>query len=149
MYFWKTKQLAAFIKDAGLTENIRKNYYLATSILMLISIYLIALSPPKNYYAIIVEAVSALAITIIGIKTTFSANNGEKGSDYVGRMIVLSLPLVIKILVIGFLFGLIVGVYIGISGNSDVESWATMILSISLQAWFFWRLNIHLKCINA
>lgn len=149
MFFWNTKQLATIIKQEGLSEHIRMNYYLATSIFSALSIYMTVLIPRNNTYAVLVEAASILLILIFGIKITFSSNKGKDGSDYVGRMIALSFPLLIKALVIGLVFGVIIGIYSGYTGNKNVNDWPITISTIAIQAWYFWRLNLHIKFINS
>ncbi|KGJ94245.1 hypothetical protein [Colwellia psychrerythraea] len=48
MYFWNTKALSEDIKNSKLTDNDWKNYYLAGSIFLTLSIYIIALSPRES-----------------------------------------------------------------------------------------------------
>lgn len=150
MYFWKTNELALLIKKQGLTQKDKKNYYLATSITTTSGFYAILLSSPQNIYAVLAEAAGVLCITIFGITTTFYSNGGNNGSDYVGKMVALSLPLMIKSAIIGGLaFGIILGVYDAVSDNNSLgNSWAWTAFSITILTWIYWRLNVHLRLIR-
>lgn len=149
MFFWKTNRLASVIKEGGLTETNRKNYYLAGTMLVTIDVYMNLLSVPHNIYAILVGVTSLILITIFGIKITFSSNKGKDGTDYLGRMIALSFPLIIKSLLISLIIGVLLAKYDVLNGDRNVQSWHFVIVATAIQAWIFWRLNVHIKFINA
>jgi hypothetical protein len=149
VYFWKTGQLASEIKQKGIEENDKKNYYLATTIVTLASMFIVSISAQKKIYVSLLEFACVLIISIIGIKTTFSTNKGNSGVDYIGRMVSLSFPLLIKLILFGFVFGFIVGFSAAINGNVAFVPWSVSLFTVVLQIWYFWRLNIHLKYINA
>ena len=48
MYIWKTENLVEDLKSNKVTERNFKNYYLASSLLMMISYYLAMTDPPEN-----------------------------------------------------------------------------------------------------
>lgn len=148
MHFWKTDQLASLIKQNGLTETMKMHYYLGTSIITTIGLYGMALSSERNLLTGLIEAAVLLLITIFGIKITFKANQGEKGSDYVGRVVALSFPLMIKIIAMSCIFGIPVGVITEVSENKIIPEVMLTVFAIAIQLWFFWRLTVHLKFIN-
>lgn len=150
MYFWKTGKLASDIKTVGIEEAVKMSYYLATTIITLImSMLVIALSPQKDIYSALVECISLIIISILGIKITFASNKGNLGIDYIGRVVALSFPLSIKMLFFGFIFGFVLGLYVEMSKNTAFMPWATSLSTVIIQMWYFWRLNIHLRFINA
>jgi hypothetical protein len=152
VYYWKTGQLASEIKNTGLEEATKKNYYLATTIVTLASIFVISVSSQKNLIFATLEFTAIILVSIIGIKITFTTNKGNSGIDYVGRMVALSFPLLIKLILFGIIFGLTIGFYAGFSKNTALSNflpWASSLVAVVIQIWYFWRLNIHLRHINA
>ena len=149
MYFWRTGQLASDIKLKGIGEAEKKNYYLAATIVTLASIFILSLSAQKNTYAALLEFVCIITISIIGITITFATNKGNDGIDYIGRIVSLSFPLTIKIVLFGFIFGFFAGFFSAITKNAAFLPWSLSLFTVVIQAWYFWRLNVHLKFINA
>lgn len=150
MYFWKTRNLATDIKNGKISEYNKKNYFLATSILALIAGIIGQLSRshiPQSQ--VLVECLFFLIITIVGITITFKTNKGNDGIDYVARMIALSLPLLIKMAIMLFVFAAVIGIIDKKLGdNMTTLDWHTIGLATILKIWLFWRLNVHLKYIN-
>ena len=148
MYFWKTAKLASDIKDKNFAENDRKNYYLATSVLMLLGMYLGYLNQLKNMYAVVFEIIGVIFVTIMGVNITFKSNKSNDGSDYLGRMTALSFPLSIKLFLVSLLPGVILVISIELVLTEVMESWIMSSFIILAQAVFFLRLNVHIKNIN-
>ena len=151
MYFWNTKALSEDIKDSKLTDNDWKNYYLAGMIFLTLATYLIALNPRENITSILTEAILMIGILIFGVSITF---NTHKASDnntasYISKMTALSFPLSVKFFTLSLLVGFIMGFAEG-AGLSLAfsQAWLMVVLSVSVQVLFFWRLNIHLQSIN-
>jgi hypothetical protein len=151
MYFWNTKALSEDIKNSKLSDNDWKNYYLAGSIFITLSMYLVALSPRENGTSVLLEAILMIGILIFGISTTFNTHQagGNNISNYISKMTALSFPLMVKFFTLSFFvgFGLAVaegaGFLLGFS-----QEWVIFVLSVSVQALMFWRLNCHLQSIN-
>lgn len=149
MYLWKTKKLAEEIRDGKLSEEEKRKYYIWTSILYLIGLYIITASAGRDPLATLIEAVAVIAITIAGVNITFRTNKGAEGSDYVGRMLALSFPLLIKILVISFAYGFVLGITVVLTKCPSVEVWSMPVYAALIQLLYFWRMNCHLKTINS
>lgn len=97
------------------------------------------------------ELILMLTITVLGINTTFNTNKGSQGEDYIVRLIMLSVPLLIKLIVITFLIGFCIGIFASISGEEGavvINQWSNTVISAVIQTIFFWRLNVHFKFIN-
>lgn len=150
MYIWKTKILAADIKNNAISQNEWKKYYLALSIFITIAMYIVGLSPRENLLAVFVEATSVIAALVVGISVTYQSNKGDNGVDYIARMTALSLPILIKLSLLFFTIGIFVGIIsASLSISESMFEWVMVCFSPIVQAVFFWRINIYLKYINA
>jgi hypothetical protein len=149
MYFWKTRLLVDELAKGALEERTLKNYYLATSILILVTYYLASLEPRENFYALAVEVIGTLFATIIGLNAAFTANGGVTGTRFLDKVIAISFPLLIRVLVTGFALGLLVGILrIAEVSEGEVE-WLISIAVIAIQVIFFLRLVAHVRKTNA
>ena len=151
MYFWNTKALSEDIKNSTVSDNDYKNYYLAGSIFITLSMYLVALSPREDSTSVLLEAILMIGILIFGISTTFNTHQtgGTNIPDYISKMTALSFPLMVKFFTLSFF----VGLGLGAAKNADFsfefsQEWMIFVLSVSVQALMFWRLNCHLQSIN-
>jgi hypothetical protein len=149
MYFWKTRLLVDELAKGPLEEGTLKNYYLATSILVLVSYYLSFLGPRENLYALTAEAIVVLVATIIGLNAAFAANGGAAGSRFLDKIIALSFPLLIRVLAAGFVLGLLVAILDAAEVSKVQVEWVSSISNIAIQVVFFLRLVTHVKKTNA
>lgn len=149
MYIWKTAKLATEIKENTLTEKDWKQYFLAGSILITISIYLTQLAARTNTESLIVEAVLMVAIAVIGINIAFKTNQNNNGSNFVARITALTFPISIKLIALSILYGIAVGIVEEVAEVSiQSQEWAVVAFTVLIQVLFFWRINVHLKYIN-
>jgi hypothetical protein len=149
MYFWNTNQLASEIKSDQLSQSNKKSYYLVTSIIMTVSMYLVILGAESyTFESALIEAILQVIIVVIGINLTFNANGADSGQDYIERMVLLSLPILVKVLLLSFLVGFVFGIVFAATGNEGAMEWPMVILSLSVHIFFFWRLKVHLEGIN-
>jgi len=151
MYIWKTASLAKDIKENNLTDEQWKNYYLAGSILLTLSTYLINISPRMGT-SLLIEMLVVLAVILLGINITFNTNikGGGSGSDYIARVTALSLPILIKVYLLAIIFGVCVGALeVVLSIDKAVSASVISVFTILIQVLVFWRINTHLKAINA
>lgn len=150
MYFWKTGSLVEDLKNNKVTERNFKNYYLASSLLMMISYYIAMAAPPENMTMMLIEAISSIGITVFGIGFVFKCNGGDSGSNFINKALCLSFPLMIKVFVAGFFIG---GVAAGFmeagSLSQQVIEIAYTALGLLIQVIFVWRLAVHIQRVNA
>jgi len=148
MYFWNTKALSEDIKNSKLSDNDWKNYYLAGSIFLTLSMYLVALSPRENITSVLVEAILMIGILIFGVSITFNTHkaSGKNISSYISKMTALSLPLMVKFFTLSFIIGIVIG--IAELSAEFAQAWLIVVLSVTIQVLMFWRLNVHLQSIN-
>jgi flagellar biosynthesis protein FliQ len=150
MYIWKTGSLATDIKNDNVESREWKKYYLALSIFFTLAMYLTALTPRENMVALLIEAIAMVGILIFGVSITYQSNKGDVGVDYISRMTALSFPITIKIFLVSLLGGLLVGILSEVISVSEAALEWVMVGFVSvIQIAFFWRVNIHMKYINA
>jgi len=151
MYFWNTKALSEDIKNNNLTDNDWKNYYLAGSIIITISMYLTSISPRIDMTSVLTEAILMIGILIFGVSITFNTHQDNDSSigSYISKMTALSLPLMVKFFVLAFVVGLLFGIAEAADiSNELIQTWGIVVMSVSIQSLLFWRLNVHLASIN-
>ncbi|MBU2884399.1 hypothetical protein KO507_01325 [Gilvimarinus agarilyticus] len=150
MYIWKTAALSKDIKNHNVNQNEWRKYYLAASIFVTIAIYLTALTPHASLMAVLIEAIVMIGILIFGVSFTYHSNKGDDGTDYIARMTALALPISVKAFVISLAFGVIIGVLSqALSISASSFDWLMLVFGSIIQVCIFWRLNEHIKFINA
>ncbi|HIO31633.1 hypothetical protein [Marinobacter salarius] len=150
MYIWKTSSLAEDIKNNSIGQREWKKYYLAVSIFMTLAMYLTALSPREDLVSVLVEAVAMVGILIFGVSITYTSNNGDSGIDYISRMTALTFPILVKLFLLSLLFGVLVGILSeALSLPESAMEWIMVGFVSIIQIGFFWRINTHIKYINA
>ncbi len=127
---WNTKALATKIKDDILSEDDWKNYYLAGSLIITLSIYIASIVPRENTFSQLTEAILMVGIIIFGINT--HKNNGKSVSNYIAKMTELLVPLTIKFIVFSFVVGFAIGIAEASGLASLFADWALVSLSVTV-----------------
>ncbi len=149
MYFWKTGSLVEDLKNNKVTERNFKNYYLASSLLMMISYYIAMAAPPENMTMMLIEAISSIGITVFGIGFVFKCNGGDSGSNFINKALCLSFPLMVKVFVAGFFIGVVAAGFMEAGSLSQqIIEIAYTALGLLIQVIFFWRLAVHIQRVN-
>ena len=91
------------------------------SIIVTLSGYSVIGSEITNSMAIFVMILLDILITIFGINITFNTNQGNEGSDYIARVTMLSLPILINLFVCGMIIGICILIAAGASGKAEVN----------------------------
>lgn len=150
MYFWKTKELALQLKENSVSETDQMKYLLSTTIIGLLGF---ELSSPSTVsplslsdYMPLLKFFLVLSITLMGFYETFKTNKANGGSNYLSRIVCLSLPIILKMILISLIYGFFVGLLVI---NPNRASFLFQALEVFLQIFFFWRLNTHLEIINS
>ena len=149
MYLWNTSKIVNAIRENSITKTEFKNYYMVLSIITLISFYFATIEAASDLSALAIEAFVMILITALGINLAFKASGGEEGENFIRNFVVLSLPLMIKIIVISSVFGLIVGIFIYEKYSEVNMSLMLSIFGVLVQIWFYWRMCIHLSSIRS
>lgn len=148
MYFWRTPQLVQDLRTEALGEADFKSYYLATSILTSICFYFAILEPRENSFALALEAVGGVMITILGINAAFKANGGGAGARFIEKAVSISFPLLMKVLAAGFALGIIVVFSTEVGLSKCQGEWVTAVGTLAIQTVFVWRLIVHVRATN-
>jgi len=149
MYFWKTDQLAADIKNNKVSEKSKMYYYLLIMASYNIVTYQYLADFTVDTTIAIIEMVVTTLIVIIGTFITFKTNNSRGGSDYIARVIMLGLPISIKLIVFTWIFQIVLYEVVFYYWNYDILT--DLFISVSaaiISILLFWRINEHLKFIN-
>ena len=149
MYIWKTKNLAHDLKSNIPSQEEYKKYYVATAIITLIGFYLSMLEPPLFSEPVIFEGICSIIITVIGINIIFTTNGGNNGTSFLNRAISLTLPLMFKVMAASIIFTIALEVVRELGYSALVISWLFSVFIVLIQIVVFWRINVHIKYINA
>ncbi|KHF78017.1 hypothetical protein PJ15_1074 [Acinetobacter sp. neg1] len=159
MYFWNTKKLIDDLRNNRLTEQNYKNYYLVSSVFMLIMMFAMRFAPVDGELPNLIDAVLSTIILIVGINFCFKANGGNQGKQFVSRLICLFLPIGIRFILAYFLLFLsLILVFILTARFIDstqilvlitpYQKWGMLIISILMQVMMYWRFCVALKAIH-
>ena len=149
MYFWKTTQLAADIKNNKVSEKSKMYYYLLLTSLSNIMAYEFLMELSYDMTAALSELLLTFLVIIIGTLVTFNTNKGEGGVDYIARVVMLGLPISIKIIALMLTLSIFLSEIIFYYWAYDLLTDAFISIGVVLASvLMFYRLNVHLKFIN-
>ena len=149
MYIWKTNKLAEDLKENKVSQTDFKRYYLISSVILSISVYFLSIEARPYPVVCFFETVGVIIVTIFGLNLIFKANGGDDGKDYLNRVISLSLPVMIKSMVIAFLIGIVIGI-LELSGISkEYLEYCISLSIVFVDALILWRVKVHVQCINS
>jgi len=149
MYFWKTDLLVADLRKSALGEKDFKNYYLATSILIVVGFYLTMLEAREDMLALAIEAIGTLVVTVVGLNAAFTANGGPAGVRFLEKAVSISFPLLMRVVAAGFAMGFLIGALEIYGINKSQMEWVGTTAIIAIQGVFFWRLVVHVRSLHA
>ena len=149
MYFWKTKLLVDDLRNNSMEANSLKNYYLASSLLLTVGFYLSSIQPRENLAALATEAIATIALTILGLNAAFHANGGSVGVNFLNKVVSISFPLLIKVLVAGLALGVGLGIMESSGAGHATREWIQSIGTTVITAVMYWRLAVHIRGTNA
>lgn len=99
MYFWNVNKLIQDLKTNQVTQTQFKNYYIISGILILLSLFFVAITPEQPVRLNLATFVVNLGLLISWTNAIFKANGGEQGQQFLNRFFALYLPIVLKTLV--------------------------------------------------
>jgi len=155
MYLWNVKQLATDFKNQSVTEGQKMTYFLITTVLWNLGIYMGVFAEEMSYKDPNVgyfELFLVVVIVIVGTLVTFKTNK-KTDIDYIARVTALAMPIGIKLLVfyvaiLALFYGLDTYVWpYNVLGILYYDSF-TVISAVVFEAFVFWRINLYLKYIN-
>jgi hypothetical protein len=122
MYWRNVSKLAEDFREGRVEEKEKFNYFLATSVFWFI------MAEPFFFYGQtfktmdVISAAAGLTITIIGIILCYRANRSGDNTDFVGRMICLGWPILIKLAVLFLTIGAVIFILIQMLMESALEA---------------------------
>lgn len=148
MYLWHTAQLREELKNNTLSESAKKNYYIVLSVIALLVMNISILAGGTDATKTVIEAFFEILILIVGVNVTFKTNGGN---DYITRVVVLSVPLLIKTYLGMLISAVALGILAFLLKRLDHPSdyWFAFVVSLLFQGFYFWRLNVHLMKMKA
>lgn len=159
MYFWNTKKLIDDLRNERLSEQNYKNYYLVSSVFMVIIMFAMRLNPIVDIGPSLINTFQSIVILIVGTNFCFKANGGNQGKQFLNRLICIFLPIGVKFFVayLLILFFIILGFVISTKFIEPsiipvliepYKNWVNFFISIVIQVVMYWRFCIALKAIS-
>lgn len=155
MYFWRTDQLIDDLKHDRVTNTQFKNYYLVGSILMLLSFFILDISPAKPLKLSIANFLINWGLLITWTNIIYKVNGAENGRYFFGRCFALFLPITIKLFVVLLILFLILQTLLQATGFSsmytidgDMNGIETYISGIIFSFLTYWRVYVAMRKIN-
>jgi hypothetical protein len=159
MYWWNVSQLAEDLREGRVEEKERFKYYIAFIVLDGVVVEL-ARYYPKTFN--MMQVISSAAVVIIAVAGTilcYRANRSGDNTDFIGRVICLSWPIGIKLLVLVAVLGLAiygmfyltyrVGWALGCSQDQigGVVSVEGLVCKLAFEILYYWLLYKYVKLV--
>jgi len=152
MYVWNTTKLASDLKADAVSERDKRNYLIAGSVLVSLSIYLAPMDGVEPNQLVLIEAVVAILITIVGIAICHDVNDGGDKRAFLDRFVCMSFPLMIRLLALGIAIVIPVAVVFALVDPAAFDQYAEggsytaadVLGSLGFQVLFYWRMKLHL-----
>ena len=157
MYFWNTAKLIDDLKHDRLNDGHFKNYYIASSIFMLLALFAIEISPAQNTLYSSISFLINLIVLLLATNSIYKVNGGAQGKDFLNRITSLMLPIFIKQLLIFIVLSVIVYTFIGLiygfayfdQAETPFLDLVDMILGILVMITIYWRIYVAVKKVNS
>ena len=138
MFIWNINKILDSIRNDAFSESDKLKYYIITSLFSLfIAFETFDLISPIG----VVKVVLAISMIIIGSIYVYNKNKSYDGKNFIERTTIFTVPLCIRMLLIGVVFGLVLGIMGAMSGYSDYRESSyfsiimTLIMSIIAIFW--------------
>jgi len=156
MYFWRTDKLIEDLKQNRVSQNEFKNYYLASSIIVLLGIFASSQIEPEELKISFALFLINLGLLISWTNAIFKANGGAQGHAFLNRIIALYLPIMLKTTAfVIVLYSLILSIFNQFEAHFDKAQFAHIKTLISMAVDVFssflvyWRICAAVKKINS
>jgi hypothetical protein len=104
MHFWLIKPLVLQLASGNVSERQGMHYYLASTLILLAETQYSLWWGPRSGWLFHFELAALVLITCIGISQCWRANRGD---EFLLRIICLSVPAGVRVLVLSLVFGLL------------------------------------------
>lgn len=154
MYLWNTEALATKLKDSELSQAERFKYFfifiVLNALIMELSLYIGEMPTVIT----ITESVIALIMTMSGTLLAYNINKNGDDKEFTDRYICLSIPILIKVIVLSIVTYIIytsVGYMMSneaFDNYIDSTTWIDILFTLVFESLFYWRLICHISRIS-
>lgn len=155
MYLWSVKRLIEDIRLGEVTETQYKNYYIASSLLVLFGYLMLNLSAEIKPTIALASFVLQLGLLVSWVNAIFKANGGEQGKDFLKRVIALYLPVAIQTMLLFIAIGIVIEVVFPLlinnmdeNAQNHLNSIKDLIFEVIVSTCIYWRIHKAIKLIN-
>ncbi|MGA9699331.1 hypothetical protein ACVBEE_03350 [Acinetobacter sp. ANC 3781] len=156
MYFWRTDLLIEDLKQNRVTYADFKNYYLVSSILILLSFFALSQAETEDLKISLASLIINIGLLITWINAIFMANGGENGHAFLNRFIALYLPITIKITVFAIVamicFELIFNIFkirFNEAQLAHIDAIKSAGVDMATSFLIYWRICVAIKKVNS
>ncbi|CAM4313481.1 hypothetical protein [Acinetobacter pragensis] len=155
MYFWNVNKLVEDLRLNKVSEVDFKNYYIASTIIIFFSYLALTLTPESSASEAWASFILQVGLLMSWMNAIFKVNGGEKGRDFLKRIIALYLPITLQSFALFIVIGVVLNVILPFfSSNLDEAAFKQfniikdLIFEVILSTYIYWRIYKAVKQIN-
>ena len=155
IHLWNTCAIVNDLRNRRVSEGDSCTYLIAILLLGVGESYLgIFVVPPIEWF-LLYEIFVVVTVTVFGIRACFRANGGTTGKDFILRFTCISLPISLKLALVGWVLIFVIYRYPETILDSQVfvdpeRAWRAITICwlTAFSAVFYWRVWHHLRLVN-
>lgn len=155
MYFWNVNKLVEDLRLNKVSEVDFKNYYIASTIIIFFSYLALTLTPESSASEAWASFILQVGLLMSWMNAIFKVNGGEKGRDFLKRIIALYLPITLQSFALFVVIGVVLNAILPFfSSNLDEAAFKQfniikdLIFEVILSTYIYWRIYKAVKQIN-
>ena len=129
MFIWNINKILDSIRNDAFTESDKLKYYIITSLFTLFIAF-------ETYDLIslvgILKVIITISVIVIGSIYVYNKNKEYDGKNFIERTTIFTVPLCIRMILIGVVLGLVIGIVGAMSGYSDYRESSYFSIIITL-----------------
>lgn len=153
-HWWNTNELVQRLSQGRISEAESLRYAMINAVLVTQAIYYATWGGGYRGSMLMYEFFVVTIISLVGLSECYKANGGQQGADFLKRLSVISVPVGIKVVLIGFLLGWAsywgFG-YIVTPTTFRNPAYVWELYSFAYAAFFmfifYWRITVHLASV--
>ena len=147
MFIWDIDKILDSIRNDRFSESDKLKYYIITS---LFSLFIAFETFDLLSVSGIIKIILIISITVIGAIYIYNKNKNHDGKNFIERTTIFAVPLSFRMILIGVVFGVIVGIVSEIVGCPDciqspyfsiITTFIFAIIGIYWEGYWFSRLS--------
>lgn len=152
---WNTSGVARDLAAGRVSEAQSFGYFFACSVLALVNSYAASFLAPEINWLLLYEFFVALAVTLVGVRACYIANEGAVGREFVLRFICISLPVGIKLSLLSWALTVLLYRYpqalldpfIFVNPQRAWNLFTLLWVAVFTGA-YYWRVCVHMRALN-